>query len=485
MATRNANIWKSVDWVTIILFFVLVICGWFSICGASYDFASTDFFSFSTRAGKQLVWIGCALLLGIVLLNIEKKYYETGAYIIYVLFLLLLAATIFLAPDTKGSHSWLVFGPVKVQPAEFSKFATALALSRLVGTYGYDISRRSDLIKSLALILIPMVLIVAQNETGSALVYLAFFFVLYREGLSGSLLLVGVAAVVFFIVGISQSENFFIGMPVGVGMFVVFLLIPLTASLMLRVYLHDGRRARTLLIVTLTTTLAAYLFSRFYIPFNICIVQIVLCAVAALWLLYVYVLERYVRYLLVALFMVGSIGYYYACDYAFSSILQPHQQLRIKVVLGMDDDIKGAGYNVNQAKIAIGSGGLTGKGFLKGTQTKLSYVPEQETDFIFCTIGEEQGFLGCVFVLVLYGIFILRLLVLAERQGANRFPRVYGYSLVCILTFHLFINVGMVLGITPVIGIPLPFFSYGGSSLWGFTILLAIFLRLDAEREVR
>ena len=485
MATRNASLWKSVDWFTIALYVIMIVCGWFSICGASYDFTSTDFFSFESRAGKQLVWIGCALLLGIVLISIEKKYYEMYAYPIYVAFIALLILTIFIAPDTKGSHSWLVFGPVKVQPAEFAKFATALALGRLMGAYGFNIEKRSDLLKAIGLVVLPMLLIIAQAETGSALVYLAFFLVLYREGMTGSFLLLGVCAVVFFIVGISQADVFFSHMPVRVGLFTVLLLIPIVTSIMLTAYARDGRRAAILLGVSMGITLIAWLASRYFVPFNICYVQIGLCAAIFVWLALTFLLQRRATYLFIALFAVGSIGYYYSCDYVFNHILQEHQQMRIKVVLGMEDDLSGAGYNVNQAKIAIGSGGLTGKGFLGGTQTKLSYVPEQETDFIFCTIGEEQGFVGSVAVLVLFGLFILRLLTLAERQGTNRFARVYGYSIVCILTFHLFINVGMVIGITPVIGIPLPFFSYGGSSLWGFTILLAIFLRMDAERTVR
>ncbi|MBR5964134.1 MAG: rod shape-determining protein RodA [Bacteroidaceae bacterium] len=485
MATRNANIGKSVDWVTIVLYAILVVCGWFSICGASYDFTNHDFFSFATRPGKQLVWIGCATLLGIVLLNIEKKYYELLAYPVYVAFIVLLVVTIFIAPDTKGSHSWLVFGPVKVQPAEFAKFATALALGKLMSSYNYSIGKRSDFIKTLAIIVLPMLLIVAQSETGSALVYLAFFLVLYREGMTGSLLLVGVCAVVFFVLGISLGGKTFTDMPVDTGMFVVLLLVPLITALMLSIYAHDGRRAAVVLLSALGATLAAYLTSRFFVPFNICIVQIIVCVLIFLYLLIVYAVERMPRYVLIGIFALGSVGYYYSCDYVFNNVLEDYQQARIRVTLGVDVDDKGVGYNVNQSKIAIGSGGLFGKGFLKGTQTKLDYVPEQATDFIFCTIGEEKGFVGSVAVLLLFGAFILRLLVLAERQGTNRFARIYGYSIVCILTLHLLINIGMVLGLTPVIGIPLPFFSYGGSSLWGFTIMIAIFLRMDAERSVR
>ena len=484
MAIRNVNLWRSVDWFTIVLYFILVVCGWLSICGASYDFGETDLFSFESRAGKQLVWIACAILLGCVLLNIEKKYYELFAYPVYVAFIILLAVTIFIAPDIKGSHSWLVLGPINVQPAEFSKCATALALARLLSSYGFSMAKRSDVVKMVVVVVLPMLLIVLQNETGSALVYLSFFFVLYREGMTGSLLAIGVCAVIYFVIGVGQSENFFELMPVNVGQFVVFLLVPLFTALMVGVYSKRTKRAWAIALFNLTGTLVAYLFSRYVIPFDICIVQLVLCACTALYLLYIYMLERYASYLLIALFALGSVGFYYSCNMLIGK-LQPHQQMRILVLLGIKDDPSGVGYNINQSKIAIGSGGLWGKGFLEGTQTKLNYVPEQATDFIFCTIGEEQGFMGCTFILLLYATFIIRIILLAERQGSNKFTRVYGYSLAAILTFHLFINVGMVIGLAPVIGIPLPFFSYGGSSLWGFTILLAILLRLDAERETR
>ena len=433
MAIRNVNLWRSIDWFTVIMYFVLVTCGWLSICGATYDFNDTDFLSFSSFTGKQLVWVGCALVIALVLLNIEKKYYEMLAYPVYMGFVILLAATIFVAPDIKGSHSWLVLGPIRIQPAEFSKFATALCLSRLLSSYGFSMEKRSDVVKMLAIVVIPMLLIVLQNETGSALVYLAFFLVLYREGMTGSLLAVGVCAVVYFVVGVGQSEAAFARMPVNVGQFIVFLLIPLFTALAVGVYGKRVGRAWWVAITNLLATLAAYLFSRYVIPFDICIVQLVLCICTALYLLYTFLLERYASYLLIALFAIGSVGFYYSCNMLIEN-LQPHQQMRILVLLGIKDDPAGVGYNINQSKIAIGSGGLWGKGFLNGTQTKLNYVPEQHTDFIFCTIGEEQGFLGCAFILLLYAIFIIRIIMLAERQGSNKFTRVYGYSLASILT---------------------------------------------------
>lgn len=482
MAVRNVNLWRSIDWLTIILYFVLVTFGWLSICGATYDFGDPDFLRFDTFTGKQLLWIGCAMVLALVLLNIEKKYYEMMAYPIYIGFVILLAVTIFVAPDIKGSHSWLAFGPIRIQPAEFSKFATALALARLLSTYGFSMDKRSDVVKMIAIVVLPMLLIVLQNETGSALVYFSFFLVLYREGMTGSLLAVGVCAVLYFVIGVGKADILFASMPVSMGKFLVFLLIPLFTALMTGVYGKRLSHAWLIAGVNLVGILIAWLFARYVVPFDICIVQLMLCVCTALYLLYIYVLERYASYLLIALFALGSIGFYYSCNMLISK-LQPHQRLRIEVLLGLKDDPSGVGYNINQSKIAIGSGGLWGKGYLNGTQTKLNYVPEQHTDFIFCTIGEEQGFMGCVFILLLYAFFIIRIIVLAERQGGNKFTRVYGYSLACILTFHLFVNVGMVIGLAPVIGIPLPFFSYGGSSLWGFTILLSILLRLDAERE--
>jgi len=485
MATRNGSLWRSVDWFTIVLCLVMMALGWLSICGASYDFAETSLFSFSSRAGKQLVWIGCALVVGIILLNIEKKYYEMSAYFLYGAFVLLLIVTIFIAPDTKGSHSWLVLGPVKIQPAEFAKFATALALSRLLGRYDFSFRKTSDLLRSLLIVGLPMLLIIAQAETGSALVYLAFFLVLYREGMTGSFLLIGLCAIVFFVVGISQSGKIFPHIPTDIGLFVVMALIPVVTAIMLLVYAHDRRRALIVIGASAAVTLIALLASRYFIPFNIGWVQIGLCAAIFVWLILSYLIERRSTYIFIALFAIGSVGYYYSTDYVFHHVLKEYQQQRIRVVLGMEEDIKHVGYNVHQSKIAIGSGGLSGKGFLNGTQTKLSYVPEQETDFIFCTIGEEQGFIGSVGVLLLLTILILRILALAERQGMGRFGRAYGYSVACILTLHVLINIGMVIGFLPVIGIPLPFFSYGGSSLWGFTILIAIFLRMEAERNVR
>lgn len=484
MITRQESIWKSLDWVTILIYLALIVFGWFSVCGASYDYADHDLLDFSTRAGKQFVWIICSFGLGFVLLMLDDSIYDTFAYLIYIGLLLLLVVTIFIAPDTKGSRSWLILGPVSLQPAEFAKFATALALAKCMSAYGFTMKTWRNAGTLLFIILFPMLLIILQRETGSALVYVAFFLVLYREGMPGVVLFTGVCAVVYFVVGIRFGDVFIGDSPTPVGPFVVLLLILIFAAAMAGIYTKRWKPVRYMFSVMVVVLGLSSLVSSYIVPFNLVWVEWGLCVLAVGYLFYLALVEHHLTYFLIALFTIGSIGFLYSSDYFFNNVLEPHQQIRIKVVLGMEEDLAGAGYNVNQSKIAIGSGGLTGKGFLNGTQTKLKYVPEQDTDFIFCTVGEEEGFVGSSAVLLLFLALILRLIAVSERQPTT-FGRVYGYSVLSIFLFHLFINIGMVLGLTPVIGIPLPFFSYGGSSLWGFTILLFIFLRIDAGRKRR
>ena len=482
MAYRKDSIFKNVDWWTILLYVLLVICGWFSICGASYDYGDPNFFDFGLRSGKQLVWIACSFGLASLILALDYRFFDTYAYLIFGILLLLLFATIFNPNEIKGSKSWIVLGPISIQPAEFAKFGTALALAKFMGEYTYSLSNRRHLIATIAIILIPMFLIIMQKETGSALVYLSFFLMLYREGMPGVILFTGICAVVYFIVGIRFSI-----VPMGDGITpwgefaVLSLIIMLTAGLVW-VNCKPGRKlALIILAVGISGIILGVLFSFFVIPFNMVYMLFVMTGVLFITMVVYFLRERVYSYLYISIFVIGSVVFLFSTDYVFSNVLESHQKVRIEVLLGMKDDPSGAGYNVNQSKIAIGSGGLVGKGFLNGTQTKLKYVPEQDTDFIFCTVGEEQGFFGSSAVLLLFLALIIRLIVLAERQP-TRFARVYGYSVMSIFFFHLFINVGMVLGLTPVIGIPLPFFSYGGSSLWGFTILLFVFLRIDAAR---
>ena len=378
MLNRRNSIWSGIDWITVGMFLALCIIGWVNIYAAGYSFEhESSIVSWSNRAGKQFVWIITALLMGLVIILIDEHTYQILGYWFYGFMILVLLATPFLAHDIKGSLSWISLGPVSIQPAEFAKCFTAIAVAKYMGRYGYEVKGWKDLVVPFLLIGVPMfIIMVLQDETGSALVFGAFLFVFYRQGMTGKFLLFGAIAVL-------------------VGVLVLKLQI---------------------------------------IPDN--------------WI---------------------------------DMVLQPHQRSRIEVLLGIKDDPRGAGYNVAQSLIAIGSGQFFGKGFLQGTQTKLNFVPEQDTDFIFCTIGEEWGFFGSAFVVLLYMAFILRLITLAERQR-DMFSQVYAYAVACIFLVHLTINVGMVLGIMPVIGIPLPFFSYGGSSLWGFTLLLFILIRLDASR---
>ncbi|MCQ2212518.1 MAG: rod shape-determining protein RodA [Bacteroidaceae bacterium] len=480
----NKGIFLSIDWITILLYVILITWGWFSVCGACYDFNNPDLFGFESNSGKQMVWAFTSLGLAAMLMMVEKKFYDTGAYVIYGTMLLALLVTIVIAPDTKGSRSWIPIGPVKIQPAEFAKFAVALALGKYMDSFEFNIHRTKDFIVTVAMILVPIVIIILQKETGTALVYLTFFLVLYREGMTGSLLFSAFAAVVYFVVGMKYSGDIVSDhLPVIIGEFAVLLLAQIFTTVMTWVYTKNVFALKVMGLGGIGITTVSILFSIYVIPFDICNLLLAVCIGQIVLLIGLWIHERLYKYILIAGFALCSTVSFYICHTAFEH-LADHQRIRIEVLLGMKEDLRGAGYNVNQAKIAIGSGGMYGKGFLNGTQTKLKYVPEQHTDFIFCTVGEEEGFVGCTGVLLFYLLFIWRLIAVAERQP-DTMGRVYGYSVVSIFLFHLFINVGMVLGLTPVIGIPLPFFSYGGSSLWGFTILLFIFLRMDAERNLK
>ena len=480
---KQPSVLRSLDWWTVGIYIALLVFGWVSVCGASYTYGDTDIFSLSTRSGMQIVWIGTSLFLGLVLLLLDDRFYDTFSYVIYAILLLLLFLTIFNPHEIKGSRSWLVLGPLRLQPAEFAKFATALAVAKLMGSYGFNIHHWKDFVAACGVVLLPMLFIVAQKETGSALVYLSFFLMFYREGMPGSILFTGVAMVVYFVVGIKFEGVSLLQTPTSLGVFVVILLIQTFTSVMVNVYCRNKKLMWYMLGGSFGATLLALLFSFYVIPFNIIWVQLLVTVIIVGYLLVEWLRTRLSNYFFILAFAIGSIAFFYSADYVLNNVLEPHQRVRINVLLGLDDDLSGAGYNVHQSEIAIGSGGLRGKGFLNGTQTKLKFVPEQDTDFIFCTVGEEEGFFGSAGVLILFLLLILRLIYLAERQPFA-FGRIYGYCVLSIFLFHVFINVGMVLGLTPVIGIPLPFFSYGGSSLWGFTFLLFIFLRIDAGRNL-
>jgi rod shape determining protein RodA len=480
---KQKGVLRSLDWWTIIIYLALISFGWVSVCGASYSYGDTDIFSLDTRSGMQIIWIGTSIILGFVILMLDDRFYDMFALIIFGVMLVLLFATIFNPHSIKGSRSWLVLGPLRLQPAEFAKFATALALAKVMSIYGYNILKIKHFAAALGIIVVPMLFIILQRETGSALVYLSFFLMFYREGMPGSILFTGVAMVIYFVVGIRFADTLFLYSSTSVGKFTVLLLIQLFSGGLVLSYCRNHREAFRILAVTLSITLAAILFSAFVIPFDVTYVELAMCVILIAYLVWQSLVTRIRNYLWIALFALGSVIFFNLADYVLNNVMEPHQRVRINVLLGLEEDLKGAGYNVHQSEIAIGSGGLEGKGFLNGTQTKLKFVPEQDTDFIFCTVGEEEGFVGSATVLMLFLALILRLIHLAERQP-YRFGRVYGYCVLSIFLFHVFINVGMVLGLTPVIGIPLPFFSYGGSSLWGFTLLLFIFLRIDAGRNL-
>ena len=415
---RNKIIGK-IDWVTVMVYFALVLIGWFSIFSAKYDELHPSIFDFTKEYGKQLVWIGAALFIGFIILLIDAKFFNAFSLWLYALVLVSLIAVLVYGKATKGATSWIEFGPVKFQPSEFAKMATALALAGYLGRLDVDLRKRKDRLFSYALILTPMALVLMQNDTGSAIVFASFIFVLYREGMpgAGALMLCGVGAILLFIFTLIWGQK------------AMFIILAILFVLVLAFWLLTRRRG--------------------LIP-------------------------------MVAVF-VFMFAFVFSVDYAFNKVLQEHQRSRIEVLLGLKEDIKGDGYNVYQSKIAIGSGGLTGKGFLQGTQTKYDFVPEQHTDFIFCTIGEEGGFIGTALVVSLYMILLVRLIWLAERQRST-FSRVYGYGIAGIFFVHVAINIGMTIGLMPVIGIPLPFLSYGGSSMLAFTIMLAIFLKQDANR---
>lgn len=477
----NSSVFRNLDWFTVIIYLLLVTAGAVSIYAASYDFDNASIFDFTEFSGKQLRWIGLSVIIGFVILLLDYRIYEAYAYPIYGVVILILIATIFLSHDIHGSRSWLSFGPMSLQPAEFGKFATSLALAKLFDSYNFTLNAKpSNYCRALTIIFLPICIILAQKETGSALVYLSLIFVLYREGMSGFVLSAIVLSVVYFVLAVKFMDPFVMGL--SLGEFSVFLIICLLYCLLLIFYCKD-------FIIARNVTLGMALSGAIVCILEACNVNVngLLFFLGILGAAVIYtaisMFRHKIRNFIISIgFVLVSVGFLFSVNYVFDKILQPHQQTRILVLLGIEDDIRGVGYNVNQSKIAIGSGGLEGKGFLNGTQTKLKYVPEQHTDFIFCTIGEEEGFIGSSIVLLAFLVLILRLIYIAERQKST-FARVYSYCVVSLLIFHVCINIGMVIGLCPVIGIPLPFFSYGGSSLWGFTILLFIMLRLDAARK--
>lgn len=415
---REDNITHKIDWVTVLIYCAIVFLGWLNIYAVTYDEnAATSIFSLDLNSGRQLIFIAGSVVIISAILIIDRQFYETFAFIIYGLLLFLLLLVPVIGKEVGGNKAWLGIGSFGVQPSEFVKFATALVVAKVIGSIGFRMDNLRNQLLLFALIATPMLLILLQKDTGTALVFLIFTVVFFREGMSPFLILIGIGFAIIFVLTLLVENQY---------------------------YLYIGIAA----LLTLTILMGRKKFKR------IAILSVGAFAIAL---------------------MIESV------DYIVTDVLKPHQQNRIKALINPDADPLGFGWNVTQSKIAIGSGGFIGKGFLKGTQTKFDFVPEQSTDFIFCTIGEEHGWIGSLFTIGLFMALLLRIVFLAERQK-NKFARVYGYSVACILFFHFAVNIGMTIGLFPVIGIPLPFFSYGGSSLWGFTILLFIFLKLDAHR---
>ncbi|MFB6320210.1 rod shape-determining protein RodA [Saccharicrinis sp. FJH54] len=468
MDRRQSSI-RSLDWITILLFLFFIGFGWISIFASSLGDEPSMSINLDTRAGKQLLWIGASVVLALVVLLTDSKFFEAFAYPIYAAILLLLVAVLVVGVEVKGATSWIAIGSFRLQPAEFMKFATALALAKVLSRFNFSFNRIKDLALAFFITFFPSALILLQNDTGSALVYASLVLVMYRQGLSGIFLTAAILAVLYFIFSLIYSQSMVL---------VMILALAIIGILIQKKY----RILLGIAIISATATGILLLLNVFgiYKP-DLKMVLTVVIILSAAYLFFKALVDKSRVLALAGLFLIISIGYTLSTNYVFEKVLEDHQRTRIEVLLGIKSDPSGAGYNVKQSRIAIGSGGFTGKGFLNGTYTKFKYVPEQSTDFIFCTVGEEWGFLGTFTVIAMFSFFLIRLIYLAERQR-SLFSKIYGYGVFSIFLFHFIINIGMTIGLAPVIGIPLPFFSYGGSSLWGFTILLFIFLKLDSNR---
>ncbi|OFY39052.1 MAG: hypothetical protein A2X18_05845 [Bacteroidetes bacterium GWF2_40_14] len=467
--------YKKLDWPLIASYLTLVIIGWLSVFSSVYDPDHAGIFDISQRYGMQFIWIISSLGIAVLILFVvNPKLYNVTAWFIYAISIFFLVAVLVAGVEINGSKSWLMLGPFRFQPAEFSKIATSLALAALMSTYNFQFKSLGALGRIAVTILFPMVMIVLEKETGSALVYAGFIFMLYREGLNGWYLIFGILAILLFLITLSFSSY--------VAIIFLFIIMVVARALLTRQFIRHG------------------VFLLFYLPlliFSRRLGELSLFDFLGHWSetawLALFIAPPVIYHTISAfrqkishlwyilLCFIVSFAMIFSVDFFFEKVLQDHQRARIENLLGIHVDLKGAGYNVHQSKIAIGSGGFSGKGFLQGTQTKFNFVPEQSTDFIFCTVGEEWGFLGSVFVVFLYCFMIIRIVNLSEKQK-DAFARVYGYCLASIIFLHFFVNIGMTIGLMPVIGIPLPFVSYGGSSLWSFTIFLFIFIRLDLER---
>ncbi len=469
MVKRN-SVFGNLDWISILLWLVIMAFGWMNIYSANIMEADGGIFDFSQRFGKQLMWIAASLVLAALILILDAKFYIYFSYILYALIAALLLGVLLFGKEINGAKSWFSMGGVQLQPSEFAKPLTALALANLLTSHNYNLRKFTDLLKAGMIIMIPPVLILLQPDLGSVLVYFAFIFVLFREGFSSNIMVMLATLMVLFMATLLLDKA-------------LLLLIVVSAGSVMLMFSSRSFKTGLVPLIIGGSAFAALLGLKFLLGTGWILYSMGLAAVVPLVILMTIfgIRSRQYNKLKILAGVVVAIGFMIAVNFAMNNILKTHQQYRIYVTLGLEDDPQGVGYNVNQSKIAIGSGGFSGKGFLEGTQTKLHFVPEQSTDFIFCTVGEEWGFLGTSFVILLYMGLLLRMLVLAERQR-SRFSRAFGYGFISVLFTHFVVNIGMTIGLLPVIGIPLPFFSYGGSSLWAFTIFLFVMIRLDASR---
>lgn len=469
MRSRH-NIWLNIDWITVIIYLILILMGWFNIYSAVYNEDHSSIFDLSMRYGKQMIWILASILLAIMVVLIDSKFFISFSYAFYGLSIALLLGVLLFGTEVNGAKAWFQIGSFAFQPAELTKMTCALALARYMSSYSYKPGFKAVVIIG-AIIATPLLLILLQNDTGSALVFFVFILMFYREGLSWIFLFIIFVCTVVFIMALLLPPLYTIS------------IITITCILFFSAINSEWKAMLLLSILYFTIFSLLWIGSNIF-EFNVepsmivviaAIIFILICAIVA-------ITKRVKNVFWIFVIYIGLVALTFSVDYVFTKVLEPHQRARIEVLLGMRSDPLGAGYNVNQSKIAIGSGGFAGKGFLKGTQTKFDFVPEQSTDFIFCTVGEEWGFIGTLVVILLFLFLFLRLLYLSELQRSV-YSRIYGYCVASILFFHFAINVAMVIGLAPVIGIPLPFFSYGGSSLWAFTVLLFIFVKLDASRS--
>lgn len=473
--SKTKGLYKHLDWWLIGVYLILVLFGWMNVYSSLHTDEHQAIFDFSQKYGMQMIWILTSFVIAILIIYvINPRVYSVLSPIIYFSVLFLLFTVIFLGKEINGSKSWFALGPLSFQPAEISKISTALLLSYYMGRYGFKISKFKDAITVALIILVPMALIIMEKETGSALVYTGFIFVLYREGLSGWFLVFGIFIISLFVITLAFSPL----------VSIIFLILSL--------FVVDGyirkkmfpRIVCAILIGAILSFIPAIMREMSLSFINNIQPEYAIMAILipiVIWILIKSNRRRFkhIKYLVICFFCASA--FIFSVDFIFTNILQPHQRARIENLLGIQEDLMGAGYNVHQSKIAIGSGGLIGKGYLQGTQTKFNFVPEQSTDFIFCTVGEEWGFIGSVILVSMYLFMISRIIILSEKQK-DHFARLYGYCIASAFFMHFAINIGMTIGLVPVIGIPLPFLSYGGSSLWTFTALLFIFIRLDLDR---